>query len=697
MIYYNFKKMRQKHILFLFLIFGLALPTLGGPEKKFPRDLPDMYRKWLEEEVVYIITPKEKDVFLQLDTNRERDIFIEAFWKIRDPNPNTLENEFKVEHYRRINYSNQWFGRESTKAGWRTDRGRIYIILGPPKDIESYEGQKQLYPVQIWTYPGDPALDLPPQFNVVFYQRDGAGDYVLYSPIRDGPSSLVPGFMGSSYDAVAVYNQLREIEPNVARVSLSLIPGSREQYDPTQRSLASDILISAQIPSSAYKKIETAYAEKLLRYKDVIDVEYTANYIDNDASINVIRDPSGIFFVHYSIEPKKLSLEQYEDRFYSTLELSGRVLDSSDKTIFQYTKLLPIEFNRDQLNKIRTKLFSVQDLFPLIEGHYKFNVLLKNQASKEFTSLEKDIVIPDGSGLQMSSLLLAHTANKGSIHTGKNKPFLVGDVQLVPSSQWNYSLKDNLYLFFQIYGLEEDLKENGFLEYSIFREEKKVHSLIKKINEYPEAPNFIEEIRLIHLSPAFYTIRVSLLDKNKNEILSQQHPFLISLLESLPRPWVLSQVFPPSTDPFYFNSLGNQLFNKEEVAKAIPLLKYSYQKKPESLTYAYDYARALFLTPDFREVKKVLKPFVPTPQKRHDFLALLGMACQKLEEWEEAISYHKQFLARQGTNINSLNAIGECYYQLGKIDEALVAWEKSLEINPQQEEIRKWVDRIKKK
>lgn len=673
--------------------FLLAFPRQG---KKSPKDLPEKYRLWLEQEVVYIITPKEKEVYLRLESDRERNLFIKAFWKQRDPTPGSLENEFKEEHYQRINYANNWFGRESVKAGWRTDRGRIYIILGPPQDIERYEGRKQLYPTQIWAYAGDPALGLPPQFNLVFYQRNGVGDHVLYSPIKDGPGSLIAGFMGNAYDITATYNQLKYIEPNVARISLSLIPGSREQFDPSFRSFASDVLVSAKIPSFPYKKIETAYAEKLLKYKDIIEVEYTANYIDNDSLVRVIRDRSGIFFVHYAVEPKKLSIEQYENKFYTTLEANGMVTDLNGKTIFQYRKSLPIEFNKDQLDKIKTKLFSLQDMFPLIEGNYKFNLLLKNTVSKEFTSIEKDITITKGSSLQMSSLILAYKVDKNSIYEEKNKPFLIGKTQLVPSPRNDFSLKDSLYLFFQIHGLDEELKENGILEYSIYKEEKKVHSITKKINEYQDAPNIFEEISLINFSPAAYKIKVSLLDKNKSEVLFEQDYFFISFSASLPRPWILSQVSFSSTNPIYSNILGNQFLNKQEIIKAIPLLENAYRKNLDSLKFSYDYARALFHSKKYKKIKEILKPFIKTQVKKYEFLALLGIACQKLEDLEEAISYYKEYLVHHGTNLNILNSIGECYYKLGKTQEALVAWEKSLKINPKQKAIKKIVDSIRK-
>lgn len=143
-----------------FLLVGSFAFVLPGPaaaqvKKKSSKDLPPLYRKWLEEEVVYIIMPKERDVFLQLESDREREIFIKAFWKQRDPTPDTDRNEFREEHYRRISYANQWFGRGSPGPGWRTDMGRIYIILGQPKTIDRFENLAQVFPTVIWFFDGD--------------------------------------------------------------------------------------------------------------------------------------------------------------------------------------------------------------------------------------------------------------------------------------------------------------------------------------------------------------------------------------------------------------------------------------------------------------------------------------------------------------------------------------------------------------
>jgi len=686
---------KKKSISVLILFFIVVFTVFPWPQKKSPKDLPDTYRQWLEEEVVYIITPREKDVFLQLENNRERDLFIKAFWKQRDPNPHTPENEFKEEHYRRISYANQWFGRESPGPGWRTDMGRIYVVLGEPKSIEKFEGLTEVYPTIIWLYQGMVEYGLPNAFNVVFFKKRGMGEYELYSPIKYGPQQLLIHYMGDPTDYLSAYAELFKIEPSIANVSLSLIPGETSTIQPSL-SMASEILLSARIPSAHREKVKDEYAEKLLKYKDIIEVDYTANYIVSDYLIKIIRNSSGIFFVHYLIEPKKLSVEQLEDEFYTYLEINGNISDLKGNTIFQFEKTIPVKLTKEQLDKIKDKLFSFQDMFPLIEGSYKFNLLLKNTVSKEFTSVEKDIIVPKATSLQMSSLLLANRLKRDSEDAGSNKPFLIQDMEFVPSPRNDFSIEDTLYLFFQIYGLDEDLKNNGYLEYSIFKNSEKVHSLIKNVKEYPERINFFEKFSLVNLTPDYYRIKISLFDKNKEEILFEQSNFSITPFASIPRPWILSLSMPSSDHPLYLNTLGNQFFNMKDIQRAKSLLEEAHHKDPNSVKFALDFSRALFAAKEYQRVKQVALPFLKV-QEKHKFYGILGQSCQAQGEYEDAILYYKEYLSFYGTNINILNSIGQCYYNLGNYEQALIAWERSLEINPEQEDLQNIVKSLKKK
>lgn len=180
------------------LILILALTMSLGPADK--PGLPEPYKKWLDEEVVYIITQTERDVFLKLRTDRERELFVEAFWKHRDPTPGSPQNEFKMEHYRRIAYANLYLGREAPVPGWKTDRGRMYILLGEPREIQRFAGKSGIHDCESWFYQGESDVGLPAGFHLLFFKDQGLGAYKLYSPLRDGPQALLSSYHGDPRD-----------------------------------------------------------------------------------------------------------------------------------------------------------------------------------------------------------------------------------------------------------------------------------------------------------------------------------------------------------------------------------------------------------------------------------------------------------------------------------------------------------------
>ena len=686
----------------LLLVLSLALflpgPASAQAKKKSSKDLPPQYRKWLEEEVVYIITPKEREVFLQLKSDLEREIFIKAFWKQRDPTPDTDRNEYREEHSRRIAYANQWFGRGSPGPGWRTDMGRIYILLGEPKTIDRFENLTQVFPTVIWFYDGMGSLGLPNSFNVVFFKSEGMGDYVLYSPMKDGPQKLLNNYMGDPADYESAYLQMMDVEPAIANVSLSLIPG--ESVISPRPTMSSDILLGNRIPSAPFEKVKDEYAEKLLRYKDVIEVDYTANYVDSDALIRVYQDPGGFAFVHYLIEPKRLTFEHVGDRYHADLEADVSVTDPQGGVVYQFNRSIPFDMTESQLAAIRGKLFSFQDLFPLVPGSYKISILLKNRVSREFTSAEASLFVPAPSAFTLYAPALANRADTASRFRGQTKPFLFGGLQLTPSPRNDFLPGETLYAFFQLQNAPEDVRNGGVVEYKILKETEKgpepVHAVTKTLAECPDRTNIFEEFSLVNYPAANYILRISVQNAARTQRIAAEERFLVTALPSLMRPWVLSVPLPPSNAPQFFHIVGLQYMNKKDLAKSRSLLEAAVRRDPNSASFALDYARLLLELKEYAGVKAATQPFL-ADERKWEFLEPAGRACQALGEHAEAIVYYKDYLAHFGANLNVLNAIGECYIQMGNTAEALAAWEHSLRIEPNQPKLKERVQELKQK
>src|SRR5579862_6300861 len=172
-------------------------------DKQVLKDLATPYKKWLSEDVSYIITDAERKAFLQLQTNEEREQFIEQFWQRRNPDPDSVDNPVKEEHYRRIAYANEHFS--SGMAGWKTDRGRIYIIWGKPDSLETHTlgeswtrpmdlggGQTQTYAYEDWTY--NEMEGIGQNITVEFVDKSGTGEFKLTSdPSEKDALTMVPG------------------------------------------------------------------------------------------------------------------------------------------------------------------------------------------------------------------------------------------------------------------------------------------------------------------------------------------------------------------------------------------------------------------------------------------------------------------------------------------------------------------------
>jgi GWxTD domain-containing protein len=689
------EKRRSKPAPAIFLlVFAAAIlfPAASGGQK--PK-LPEPYQKWLDEEVAYIITPLERDVFLKLQSDRERDLFIEAFWRQRDPTPNSPLNEAKNEHYRRINYVNRYFGRSAGKPGWKTDRGRVYILLGEPNDIQRFEGKTMIYPTEIWFYQNKEGIGLPMGFNLVFFQEGGLGDYKLYSPAKDGPQALMTSYAGDPMDYIKAYQALRELEPALADVSLSLIPG--ETATAGRPTLASDMLIQ-KIENAPRAQVEERYAQKFLEYKDIVEVEYSSNYMVSDALVKIVKDPSGLTFVHYAVEPKRLSVNAHEGKYYTTLKINGTAATLAGQRIYQFEKTAVVNLDEAQTKTANAQPFDFLDLFPLIPGTYKLSILVKNEVSKEFTSLEQTVVIPgDAPALQMTSPFLGYKTAPADPAKKTFKPFQFGSRQVHGQPSRIFARSDTLTVAFQVFGFVPQQRPAGRIRFAFQKNGQPGATKEKSIADCGELPFIFEEFPLAEFAPAHYVLRVSLME-DKKELLAATEEFDVTFQSSVPRPWFYSKLMPDLQDPLYGRIIGGQLFNAGRPGEARVYLEKALQADPAAAETALILARVSMSLKDFDRAVSVLDPFIiPSRQPQYEIYTLAGQARQMKGDLAGAVDVFDRAVSHFGVNAVLLNAVGECRLGLGQTKEALAAWEKSLELDPNQPEIRKKADTLKGK
>ncbi|MCE2456149.1 MAG: GWxTD domain-containing protein, partial [Gemmatimonadetes bacterium] len=146
------------------LAAGLAAPVAAQTEEERLARLTPEHRAWVEEEVAYIVTDAEREFFLALPTFEERQRFIEAFWRKRDPDPASPVNEAEEEHYRRLAFANLSLADDTTRPGWMTDRGRMFILLGEPRERQRFDGLNEIVSTELWFYQSEPGVGLPSFF-----------------------------------------------------------------------------------------------------------------------------------------------------------------------------------------------------------------------------------------------------------------------------------------------------------------------------------------------------------------------------------------------------------------------------------------------------------------------------------------------------------------------------------------------------
>jgi GWxTD domain-containing protein len=665
-------------------------------EQNTVRGLPLKYKKWLEAEVVYLISVNERAVFLQLDNDRERSLFVQAFWKQRDPTPGTPANEFKTEHYRRISHANKRFGIGSTKPGWKTDRGRVYIILGEPRYIEDYSSQQQLKDTEIWFYQDMTKYHLNNAFYVVFIRKETADAYSLYSPSGDGPNAFfIQNTMMDPADYYSAYEKLREINSSIAEVSLSLIPGEGGAVS-GRSSLASDLLIQ-KITTLPQQQVDDLYAEKLLRYKGIVEVEYSINYIRSDFLVQTRRDDSGVFFVHYLIEPERLSIKQYENKYYSHFVLNGMVSDNEDKVIYQFEKDYSIDLNDDRIESMDKTPLQINDMFPLTPGEYKFSLILKNTTSKEFSSFEENLIIPEVSAVpHMSELLLCYDAKAMEDGAAVIRPFQFEDMLLFSQPKNMFGSSENVYVSFQICGINKELQKNGRLKIEIIKGEETVQSHVRNLKDYSGSINFLEKISLTNIPADYYVLRVVLHDHSGIELMSKREDFAISAYTGFIRPLVKTTTLPNSNDAVNNYRLGIQFYNQGKYEDAASEFAKAVLKKPDDINFAVNLAGTYLHLSKFDEIPTLLMPFLKTEPEVYEVYFYLGKAAQYRNENDKALEYFIKAASHFGLNIPLLNSMGDCYFQINNFTEASKVWEKSLEMNPEQPLVQKKLESIRR-
>ena len=467
----------HRHHLFLSLVvlivvsLGLSLQGLAGKKKKKKanpdiqrEEAEDYFKKWLNEDAVYIITEDEKSVFQSLSTLDEKEQFIEQFWYRRDPDLRTAANEFKEEHYRRIAYTNERF--HSGKEGWLTDRGRIYIIHGEPAEIEAYPsggfydrpfdeggGQTTVYPFETWRYRhiegvGDDIM-------LEFVDDSFTGDYHLaLNPEEKDALLHMPG-MGLTW---------------AEQVGISK-KEDRPYFSPGRHNPAYNTGSYKNNPFYRYEIFSKVQQVQKIKYNDLRElVKVTIGYSNLPFQVRSdyfkLNDKQVLVPITVELQNKDMTFERDGEVHSARIGLYGAVTSLGNRFIEEFEHDLVVSFAPEVLEKGLQGRSMYQKIL-LLENktRYKLDLIVKDLSSNNIGAVKQAIIPPasvkEMEKLSSSSLILSDFIQQLGELPKYDEMFVLGDVWIRPSIDKSFSRKLPLGIYLHLYNFGMDQSSNS--------------------------------------------------------------------------------------------------------------------------------------------------------------------------------------------------------------------------------------------
>lgn len=486
-------------IIFISLMISVVLLTEGlssessqSQEKNKIEPLSIWSKQWLEEVVPYIITGAEKTLFINLPTEEERGKFIENFWKRRDPDPRTPENEFKLEYYKRIALANKFFG-GSGIDGWRTDRGKIFILLGPPNEIQRDMSPPQIGfstfhgPKEAWNYWGLSNPSLPYNMEFAFVDKLGTGNYVLEKSLRLGEMGSTPFDIDSMHGYFDYMEYMSE--------------AMRNPFENVDRLRG---IVSTQV---TYDHIPL-----------VFDLFYLKGSEERTHIPLTLKIP-------YSA----LSQKKIEAKYHFSLTFLMEVSNMQGQIIFERSKDIEFKHTPAEIEFFKNENLQVQTSLSLKPEAYKIHLLALDNFSGKIGTLHKEFSVPRFAsvGLDLSDIILS--SRKNTVERPEDK---IG-TKLLADIRKTFRPGEELNVYFEIYNLElnPETNVNNFSAEYLFLNEGK---LMARISQPPGEPSSDKDriiqtsFRLKIFKPGEYTLRIKVTDINTEKSVVKDIHFVVS-------------------------------------------------------------------------------------------------------------------------------------------------------------------------
>ncbi len=507
-------------------------------EAQLRKELESPYRKWLNEDVAYIITDEERAAFKRLQTDEEREQFIENFWLRRDPTPDTVENEFKEEHYRRIAYANEHFA--SGIPGWKTDRGRIYIVYGPPDEIDdhssggTYErppeeggGETSTYPFQQWRYRYIDGIGN----NVVleFVDPSMSGEFHLtMDPSEKDALLYVPGAGLTMMEQMGLSSKNQRFM-NTDGTHLGQAFGGQPEsmMEFTRLENFANIF---KPPKAQFPDLE-AKVDSKISY-NILPCKVRADFFP-------VTDASVLTYITVQFDNKDLQFTSKEGLQRATVNIFGRLTTMTRRIVTTFEDTVTVSAPPQLLQAYQAQKSIYQKAVPLAPGTYRLNVVSKDLTAGNMNNYEVALTVPrlDPDKASTSTVMLADIIEKVPMKSIGAGQFIIGDSKVRPRMDDVFKHDEKMGIYFKVYNLGADQtthKPIGSVTYELVRSgsNERIFDFTEDLAQIPDASGSqvtIEKfLPLKTLLPGQYTLRMKIVDKNRNQTLTPSAKFTVT-------------------------------------------------------------------------------------------------------------------------------------------------------------------------
>lgn len=493
-------------------------------------EIKEVYKKWINNDVVYIITKDEKKAFNQLKSDEERENFIENFWRRRDPNPDTEENEYREEYYERIAYANEHY--TSGIPGWKTDRGRTYIAWGKPDSVEShpsggsydrpsYEGggSTSTYPFEIWFYRHLEGVGSG--VEIEFVDPTGTGEYrIARSPYEKDALAMVPGAGLTTAEMLGLSNK-----------GDRLTGGGNNNYGRAQDQPFERLRIITDLQRPPQVKFSDLQA---LAGGDSGTIDN--NPLNFDMRVDFFRQSEDRIIATFTVqtENKELVFENVGGLPTAKMNVFGRITAVSGKRSGVFEDSVTTNATGEELAEAKDRKSVYQTAVALTPGTYKVDVVVRDVVSGNKGIVSKGFTVPkyDEKKLSTSTLILASTLRSTNERDIGGR-FIIGSAKVIPNLSGVYKKGQQVGVYLQVYnaGIDQTtLRPAVDVEYILMKGGKEVFRQPENWEGLSDSGQRLTLARLLptdQIPAGSYEIKIKIKDRVGGQTLEPAGTFTI--------------------------------------------------------------------------------------------------------------------------------------------------------------------------